>query len=118
MSRFDRLLLYGLYGFTIIAVAGFGIFGRHPELLVRWPELAAFYARSFALFARVHVLLTAFVLFAYMGRRVGGRWVPAGLLVYGVSCSARRWGPRMACLSGPMVTPPCSEESGSAACPI
>lgn len=99
MSRFDRLLLYGLYGFTIIAVAGFGIFGRHPELLVRWPELAAFYARSFALFARVHVLLTAFVLFAYMGRRVGGRWVPAGLLVYGVSCSARRWGPRMACLS-------------------
>lgn len=85
MSRFDRLLLYGLYGFTIIAVAGFGIFGLHPELLARWPELATFYARSFVLFARLHVLLTAFVLFVYMGRRTGGRWVPAGLVVYGVS---------------------------------
>ncbi len=85
MSSFDRLLLYGLYGFTIIAVAGFGIFGLHPELLARWPQLAGIYARSFTLFARLHVLLTAFVLFAYLIRRIRGRWVLAGLVVYGVS---------------------------------
>jgi len=85
VSRRQALLLYVLYGFTLIAVAGFGIFGLHPELLARWPQLVTFYAHSFKLFARLHVLLTAFVLFVYLTQHVGWRWVPAGLVIYGIS---------------------------------
>lgn len=85
LGQIDRCLLYGLYGFTLVAVTGFGVFGLNPELLGRWPGLAPFYARSFAFVAQLHVLLTALVLLVYLTRRVGLKWVLAALVVYVLS---------------------------------
>ncbi|CAM3246273.1 carotenoid biosynthesis protein [Rhodothermus bifroesti] len=85
LGQVDRFLLYGLYGFTLVAVAGFGVFGLNPELLGRWPGLAPFYVRSFSFFARLHVLLTALVIVVYLARRVGLKWVPAAIVVYALS---------------------------------
>ncbi len=76
-TRLDAwsLVLLGL--FTAVALAGFGTFGRHPELLARFPSSRGFYATAFEVFARGHVILAFLVLALILTRRSGWRWLPA-----------------------------------------
>ncbi len=83
LTRLDRWSLIALGLFTAVVVAGFGSFGRHPELLARFPSSREFYAVAFELFARSHVILALAVLAVLLVPRVGWTWIPA-LIVAGV----------------------------------
>jgi len=80
------LFLYSMV--TVVSLAGYGIFGRHPELLQRVPHAPAVYALSFSLFARIHIGIGALALCAYLGARVGAQWVPAFALTYVVALTS------------------------------
>jgi uncharacterized membrane protein len=82
----ERWGLGALYGFTVLAVAGYGVFGRDASRLAGLPEWAVwFYGRSFGFFALGHVWLAMAVLTAVLVLRAGGRWVPAFVLMYAIS---------------------------------
>jgi phytoene/squalene synthetase/geranylgeranyl pyrophosphate synthase/uncharacterized membrane protein len=72
-DRLARISLWMLAIFTLVAVIGYGTFGRHPGLLARWPDLSVIYAWSFTAFAQGQVWLSAAVLLALLIPRVG--WV-------------------------------------------
>ena len=74
------LIVLGL--FTAAAVAGFASFGRHPELLARFPSSRGFYATAFEVFARGHIVIAFVVLALSLTVRTAMRWIPA-LLVAG-----------------------------------
>ena len=74
------LIVLGL--FTAVTVAGFASFGRHPELLARFPSARGFYATAFEVFAQGHIVIAFVVLALSLTVRVGVRWIP-GLLVAG-----------------------------------
>ena len=76
-TRLDLWSLLALGLFTAVVLAGFGSFGRHPELLARFPSSRGFYATAFEVFARGHVVLAFVVLAVLLVQRVGLRWVPA-----------------------------------------
>lgn len=72
-----------LIGFTVVALAGYGVFGLHPE---RIPEpLIGFWRVSYALFAQVHIILGAVVLGVALIRWGGLRWAAAFGAVYMIS---------------------------------
>lgn len=76
---------YGLIGlvlFTLLAVAGYGIFALDPSLIPNTDSARRFYGLSFGLFAKVHIVLAALVLAVPLIRRAGGRWIPAFIAVY------------------------------------
>jgi uncharacterized membrane protein len=77
-----------LYGFSAVALAGYATFGRHPELLARLGEGAAFYGQAFVLFARGQVLLAGAVLGLVLVRHAGWRWLPALAAVYALSLAS------------------------------
>jgi putative membrane protein len=77
-----------LYLFGALAVAGYATFGRHPELLTRLGDGAAFYGTAFTLFARGQVLLAGAVLAFVLVRYAGARWIPALLVLYGISLAS------------------------------
>lgn len=85
MDRSDGIGLTVYLLFTLVAVAGFGSFGLHPQLLADYPALTSFYVIAFRLFAQAHVVVAAVVLGVYLVRRTGGGWVVAGVLVYAAS---------------------------------
>ena len=77
---FNRLDAWGLIAlglFTAVVLAGFASFGRHPELLARFPSSRGFYATAFEVFARGHIALAFLVLALSLTVRVGARWIPA-----------------------------------------
>ena len=76
-TRLDLWSLVALGLFTAVVLAGFASFGRHPELLARFPSSREFYPVAFEVFARGHVILAFAVLALLLGRRVGARWIPA-----------------------------------------
>ena len=82
-TRLDLWSLIVLGIFTAVVVAGFGSFGRHPELLARFPSSREFYPVAFEVFARGHVILAFAVLGLLLIPRVGAKWIPA-LIVAGV----------------------------------
>ena len=84
--------LLALTGFTIIAVAGYAVFGLHPELLQRYPELAGLYAPAFVFFAQGHVWFSGAVLAVYLIRRIRLRWLLAFGVVYLISFTAEYLG--------------------------
>src|SRR5690625_4840018 len=55
----ERAALWILGVFTLIAVAGYASFGRHPELISRFPGAVQFYPLSFAFFAQGHIIIAA-----------------------------------------------------------
>jgi putative membrane protein len=71
--------------FTFLAIGGYGVFGRNPHLIPDSEGARRFYGFSFPLFARVHILLAGAVLALPLVRRVRAAWIPAFLLVFGVS---------------------------------
>ncbi len=72
-----------LLGFTITALAGYGVFGLNPERIP--PSLIGFWRISYAFFAQLHIILGAVVLGIALVRWGGMRWVPAFLTVYLIS---------------------------------
>ena len=82
-TRLDLWSLVALGLFTAVVLAGFGSFGRHPELLARFPSSREFYPVAFEVFARGHVILSFVVLALLLSPRVGTRWIPA-LAVAGI----------------------------------
>jgi uncharacterized membrane protein len=107
-----RVGLAVLWGFTLVAVAGYAVFGRHPARLLELPGWAVtFYASSFGFFAQGHVWLAMVVLAAVLTTRAGLRWLPAFAILYGISLSSElagtTWGIpfgeyRYSALLGPM----------------
>jgi uncharacterized membrane protein len=75
-----------LWGFTVVAVAGYAVFGSNPARLLSLPPWAAeFYAVSFGFFAQGHVWLAMLVLGAFLTARAGAAWLAAFGVMYGIS---------------------------------
>jgi uncharacterized membrane protein len=68
--------------FTVMAILGYGVFGRNPNLIPDSDGARRFYGLSFRLFARLHILLAGLVLVFPLLRRVRFAWVPAAVAVY------------------------------------
>lgn len=91
-TRWDAGLLWFFLLFTIFAVSGYGVFGRHPALLSDYPSLLAWYGKAFLLFGRGHVLIGAAVLGIYLTRRTGWRWIRAFSVIYLISLTSETLG--------------------------
>lgn len=74
-----------LFGFTLVAVAGFAVFGLRPQLLQYVPSLGPVYAAAFPFFGQAHVWLCAAVLFLFLVRHVRGAWLLSFVVVYAAS---------------------------------
>jgi uncharacterized membrane protein len=72
--------------FTIVALVGYGVFGKNPQLIP--PSLIGFWQVSYAFFAKVHIVLGAAVLAAALLPWAGLRWIPALVAVYLLSLAA------------------------------
>lgn len=82
----ERWGLVVLYGFSLLAVAGFGIFAQDPSRLAGLPPwVARFYAWSFSFFSLGQVWLAMTVLASVLSLRVGGRWLLSFTLAYAIS---------------------------------
>lgn len=84
--------LAALAAFTGAAVAGYGFFGLHPELLPDSERARWIYRESFVLFARAQILVTAGVLALVLARRAGLAWIPGLLAVCAASFLAEHLG--------------------------
>lgn len=84
-SGIERLALGIFYVFTAASIAGYAVFGLHPELLATRPSAAAVYSAAFTFFPRAHVLLGFAALLVVLVRRTGTRWVPAFATCYALS---------------------------------
>lgn len=88
-SGTGRAGLWALGGFTAVALAGYGLFGVRPDRLAALPAwLAGFYGTAFRFFAQGQVWVAGAVLFTFLARRAGARWVPALLVLYGLSLAS------------------------------
>ena len=96
MHRADgraRAGLWVLFTFTLMAVAGFAIFGLRPDRLSLLPAwVAGLYGFAFRFFAQGHVWLAGLVLGLYLTGRAGLRWVPALGVLYAISLSSELLG--------------------------
>jgi putative membrane protein len=66
-----------IVAFTVPAILGYAIYGLHPERLAGSELAMRFYPMSFQLFAQLHILVSAAVLFAVLFRRLRLSWLPA-----------------------------------------
>jgi uncharacterized membrane protein len=94
-DRVTRAALWVLCAFTVFTLAGYASFGLHPQLLIRYPQLAGVYGVAFRFFAISHVLIAGSVLMLYLTRRVGGRWLAAFVALYGISLTSELLGTSM-----------------------
>jgi len=97
IQRHGRTLFSGrsflwVYVFTVPAVLGYGIYGLHPERLAGSELALRFYPVSFQLFAQLHILVCAAVLFAALYRELRLSWVPALVAVALLSFTAEHIG--------------------------
>jgi uncharacterized membrane protein len=100
-TRAERVVLWVLAGFTVMALAGYAIFGRHPELLRGSATAATVYGAAFPVFARGQVLLSAAALFTVLIRRAGVRWAASLAVVYIASLSSELAGTTVGLPFGP-----------------
>lgn len=84
----DTALLTILVGFTLLVIAGYASFGRHPALVASVPGAAQWYGVALRFFPIVHVWLAFAVIAIYMTRKVGGHWIGAFALLYAVSLTS------------------------------
>ena len=86
-----RLSLAPLALFTLIALAGYGIFGLAPERIPSSsPLLVRFYQVSFQLLAQAHIVVALATLVVMLVRVARTRWVPA-FLVVGLLAFTSEW---------------------------
>ena len=100
-GRAERIGLWALWLFTLAAVGGFAVFGRHPELVMRLPNAAPVYAQAFTFFPRAHVLLAFAVLALALVRHAGLRWLPALAACYAISLTSELLGTTVGLPFGP-----------------
>ncbi len=86
------VVLAALYVFTAVAVAGYGVYGLHPERLPQSELALRLYASSFELFARMHIVVAALVLAVVLVRTLRARWLPAFVSVCVLSFTAEHLG--------------------------
>ena len=96
-ARRSRLIDWGpvavLALFSVVAVAGYAVFGRDPSRVVGLSESAMrFYSVSFGFFAQAQVVLAGLVLAIWLTRRGGLRWLPAFAAVYVLSLGSELLG--------------------------
>lgn len=94
-DRWSRAALWVLAAFTAFTLAGYGSFGLHPQLLVRFPQAAGVYGLAFRFFAVGHVLVAGAVLFVFLARHAGLRWLAAFAALYGISLGSELLGTRL-----------------------
>jgi uncharacterized membrane protein len=102
LGLLDRSTLAALYLMTCFAIAGFAVFGVHPERLSWSPQVAAVYGGAFPFFARGHVLLAFGVLALHLVRRVRWSvWLPAFIALYVASLTSELLGTTFGVPFGP-----------------
>ncbi|MGI8508404.1 MAG: carotenoid biosynthesis protein [Gemmatimonadaceae bacterium] len=88
----DRAILGALVVFTLLAVAGYASFGRHPALVARVPGAVAPYGLAMRVFPLGHVWLAFGVIALYLTRHTDARWLPAFGLLYVLSLASELLG--------------------------
>jgi len=82
-----------LYAFTAISVAGFALFGLHPERLAGLdPSAIRFYSISFRFFAVGQVVLAGIVMIQFLTRHAGWKWLTPFVVVYAISLTSELLG--------------------------
>ena len=82
-----------LYAFTVLSVVGFAVFGLHPERLAGLdPSAVQFYSISFRFFAVGQVILAGLVMFDFLRRHTGWKWVTAFVALYAISLTSELLG--------------------------
>lgn len=81
-----------IYAFTLPAVLGYWIYGLHPERLAGSELALRFYPLSFGLFAKLHIMVAAAVLFLALFKVLRLAWVPALFIVGALSFTAEHIG--------------------------
>jgi putative membrane protein len=84
--------LLALYAFTAMAVIGYGVYGRHPELIPQTEFGLRVFSVSFPMFARLHIVIAALVMAAVLLKSLGWRWVLPFVAVYSLSFAAEHIG--------------------------
>ena len=98
----DRGPLVILVAFSLVAVAGYGVFGQNPGRLGGLsPSAARFYAISFGFFAQAQVILAALVLGVHLARHAGWKWLGAFGALYAVSLGSELMGTAFGVPFGP-----------------
>jgi uncharacterized membrane protein len=86
--------------FSVVAVAGYAVFGRDPSRAIGLSDAAMrFYAVSYGFFAQAQVVLAGLVL--WLVRRAGWRWLPAFGAVYVLSLGSELMGTAFGVPFGP-----------------
>jgi putative membrane protein len=80
---------------------GFAVFGRHPQLLARFPGAGPVYLVAFAFFARAQVVIAFLALAVALARGAGIRWLPALGAVYALSLGSELLGTTVGLPFGP-----------------
>lgn len=94
-SRSETVGIVALLVFTVAALVGYGVFGRHPALLAAVPEpIRGVYGIAFSFFAQAQVALSGGVLLWILYRRAGWRWLGALGLLYVASLASELSGTR------------------------
>ncbi len=92
LNNAERATLFALYLFTLVAVLGYGVFALHPERLPDTEFARSFFASSFSVSARAHILLSTVVLAVAFFARSGARWLVALAAVFVLSFLAEHIG--------------------------
>lgn len=100
-GRWANAALQAFGVFTALAIAGFAVFARHPELLAGRPAAMRVYAVSFTFFPRAHIVIGALALAVLLVSRAGWRWLPAFVSVYALSLSSELLGTTVGLPFGP-----------------
>jgi len=75
-----------LAGFTVVALAGYGIFGMHPHRIP--PSMIGFWQVSYSFFGRFHIVVGGVALALALFPWTGIRWLPSLVGVYLLSLGA------------------------------
>ena len=104
-GRWANAALVAFGVLTGLAIAGFAVFARHPELLAGRPRAMRVYAVSFTFFPRAHIVIGALALAVLLVSRTWWRWVPAFVSVYALSLSSEMLGTTHGLPFGPYRSP-------------
>ena len=97
----ERWGLAAVAAVSLASLAGFAVFGMHPELLNRVPGAAAVYGAMFVIAPRAQIVLAFGALALVLSLRTGARWLPAFGAVYAVSLASELAGTTVGLPFGP-----------------
>jgi len=72
--------VWALLAFTVVALAGYGVFGQNPQLIP--PALIGFWQVSYAFFARFHIIVGGAAIAMALVSWAGLRWIPSLVAIY------------------------------------